>query len=134
MKLCQVSILSSLFAQIGIVSAFSPLGFTSPHPLARTVQQTKALVVVETPTTSTTSLFQFAADAITVAGAVHSLSGQTVVVKYGGNAMTSPELAKGFCEDIASLQKLGVKVVVVHGGGPQIKSMLEKVGVDSRLP
>ena len=94
---------------------------------------------------STTSLFSqeneegesttpiFAANAITVAGAVNSLSGQTIVVKYGGNAMTSPELAKGFCEDVAALQKLGVRVVVVHGGGPQIKSMLETVGVESRF-
>ena len=47
--------------------------------------------------------------------------------------MTSPELSKGFCEDIAALQKLGVRVVVVHGGGPQIKAMLEKVGVESRF-
>lgn len=47
--------------------------------------------------------------------------------------MTSPELSKGFCEDVAALQNLGIRVVVVHGGGPQIKSMLEKVGVDSRF-
>jgi len=45
--------------------------------------------------------------------------------------MTSPELSKGFCEDVAALQKLGVKVVVVHGGGPQIATMLERVGVES---
>lgn len=47
--------------------------------------------------------------------------------------MTSPELSKSFCQDIATLQKLNMKVVVVHGGGPQIKSMLEKVGVESRF-
>jgi len=47
--------------------------------------------------------------------------------------MTSPELAKGFCSDIAALQKLGMRVVVVHGGGPQIAAMLEKVGVESRF-
>lgn len=67
------------------------------------------------------------------AGAVESLRGQTVVVKYGGNAMTSPELSKGFCEDVADLQKLGIRVVVVHGGGPQINKMLDKVGVESRF-
>lgn len=101
---------------------------------------TNAFTVVTSPQPSTTTLYHhgeestpFATHAITVAGAVNSLSGQTIVVKYGGNAMTSPELSKGFCEDVAALQKLGVKVVVVHGGGPQIKSMLEKVGVDSRF-
>ena len=45
--------------------------------------------------------------------------------------MTSPELATLFCEDIATLQRLGIRVVVVHGGGPMINSMLEKVGVES---
>jgi len=45
--------------------------------------------------------------------------------------MTSPELAQLFCEDVATLQKLGLRVVVVHGGGPMINAMLEKVGVES---
>mmetsp|Transcript_12539 Transcript_12539/g.18983 ORF Transcript_12539/g.18983 Transcript_12539/m.18983 type:complete len:346 (-) Transcript_12539:166-1203(-) len=133
MKLCQVSILSSFFLHIGVVNAFSPLGVTSSIPSVVTLSTTASPSRTAAATKTTTKLFQFAADAITVAGAVHSLSGQIVVVKYGGNAMTSPELAKGFCEDIAALQKLGVKVVVVHGGGPQIKSMLEKVGVESRF-
>jgi acetylglutamate kinase len=75
----------------------------------------------------------FISSAITIADAVSSLAGETIVIKYGGNAMTSPELATGFCQDIATLQKLGMRVVVVHGGGPQIKSMLEKVGVESRF-
>jgi len=59
-----------------------------------------------------------------------SLRGKIVVVKYGGNAMTSPELALGFCQDVAALQNLGIRVVVVHGGGPQISSMLDQVGVE----
>jgi acetylglutamate kinase len=75
----------------------------------------------------------FADHALSVAATAAALRGQTVVVKYGGNAMTSPELALGFCQDVAALQKLGIRVVVVHGGGPQISSMLEKVGVDSRF-
>ena len=45
--------------------------------------------------------------------------------------MTSPELATLFCQDIATLQKLGLRIVVVHGGGPMINSMLEKLGVES---
>ena len=73
----------------------------------------------------------FAEHAIAIASSVASLSGQTIVVKYGGNAMTSPELASLFCQDIATLQKLGLRIVVVHGGGPMINAMLDKVGVIS---
>lgn len=47
--------------------------------------------------------------------------------------MTSAELKAGFCQDVAALQNLGIRVVVVHGGGPQINAMLEKVGVESRF-
>jgi acetylglutamate kinase len=75
----------------------------------------------------------FADSAITVAEAAKSLKGQTIVVKYGGNAMTSQDLKEKFCQDVAVLQNLGIRVVVVHGGGPQINSMLEKVGVESRF-
>eukprot|EP00527_Entomoneis_sp_CCMP2396_P005499 CAMPEP_0198143286 /NCGR_PEP_ID=MMETSP1443-20131203/6264_1 /TAXON_ID=186043 /ORGANISM="Entomoneis sp., Strain CCMP2396" /LENGTH=341 /DNA_ID=CAMNT_0043806503 /DNA_START=61 /DNA_END=1082 /DNA_ORIENTATION=+ len=80
--------------------------------------------------TDTTS---FANAALTTAGAVASLKGETIVVKYGGNAMTSQDLKDNFCQDVAALQKLGLRVVVVHGGGPQINRMLEKVGVESRF-
>jgi acetylglutamate kinase len=72
-------------------------------------------------------------DVLTVAAAVSKLRGKTVVVKYGGNAMTSVELKDKFCEDVAALQQLGINMVVVHGGGPQINSMLDKVGVESRF-
>jgi acetylglutamate kinase len=58
-----------------------------------------------------------------------SFSGRTVVVKYGGNAMTSPELQAAFAEDVVFLRYAGVRVVVVHGGGPQITAHLDKLGV-----
>jgi acetylglutamate kinase len=58
-----------------------------------------------------------------------SFSGRTVVVKYGGNAMTSPELQSAFAEDVVFLRYAGVRVVVVHGGGPQITAHLDKLGV-----
>jgi acetylglutamate kinase len=60
-------------------------------------------------------------------------SGRTVVVKYGGNAMTSPELQKAFAEDVVFLRYAGVRVVVVHGGGPQITAHLERLGVPSEF-
>ena len=54
--------------------------------------------------------------------------GATIVVKYGGNAMTDPELALRFAEDIVLLQSVGIRVVVVHGGGPQIGELMERLG------
>jgi acetylglutamate kinase len=75
----------------------------------------------------------FASDALKVAAAAGTLQDRIVVVKYGGNAMTSEDLKDKFCEDVAALQKLGIQVVVVHGGGPQINNMLDKVGVESRF-
>ncbi len=62
-----------------------------------------------------------------------SFSGRTVVVKYGGNAMTSPELQQSFAEDIVFLRYAGVRVVVVHGGGPQINAHLDRLGVVSEF-
>ncbi len=60
-------------------------------------------------------------------------SGRTVVVKYGGNAMTSTALQRAFAEDVAFLRYAGVDVVVVHGGGPQITAHLDRLGVASEF-
>ena len=60
-------------------------------------------------------------------------SGRTVVVKYGGNAMTSSELQSAFAEDVVFLRYAGVRVVVVHGGGPQITAHLDRLGVPSEF-
>jgi len=54
--------------------------------------------------------------------------GKTVVVKYGGNAMTNPELKQQVMDDIVLLWLIGVKVVLIHGGGPEISSMMDKLG------
>ena len=59
--------------------------------------------------------------------------GQTIVVKYGGNAMTDDALKVAFAEDIAFLRFAGFKPVVVHGGGPQISRMLDKLGIESEF-
>jgi len=58
---------------------------------------------------------------------------KVVVVKYGGNAMIDDELKKAFAEDIAFLRFAGFKPVVVHGGGPQISKMLDKLGIKSEF-
>lgn len=56
--------------------------------------------------------------------------GAVVVVKYGGNAMVDPALRRAFAQDMVFLRYAGLKPVVVHGGGPQISSMLDKLGID----
>ena len=69
------------------------------------------------------------AKARTLAGALTWLKryhGRTVVVKYGGNAMTDDDLKRAFAEDIAFLRFAGFHPVVVHGGGPQISAMLAR--------
>ena len=59
--------------------------------------------------------------------------GKTVVVKYGGNAMVDEKLKRAFAEDIVFLRYAGVRVVVVHGGGPQISDMLGRLGIHSEF-
>ena len=54
--------------------------------------------------------------------------GKTLVIKYGGNAMTEPALQQAFAEDVVLLKLVGINPVIVHGGGPQINDMLNKVG------
>lgn len=56
-----------------------------------------------------------------------------VVIKYGGNAMTNSELKEAVMRDIVLLSEVGIKVVLVHGGGPEISAMLKRVGVESRF-
>jgi acetylglutamate kinase len=60
-------------------------------------------------------------------------AGRTFVVKYGGHAMGDPAAARDFAEDVVLLKAVGINPVVVHGGGPQIGSMLKKLGVESRF-
>ncbi|MBQ4187576.1 MAG: acetylglutamate kinase [Firmicutes bacterium] len=64
---------------------------------------------------------------------IQEYAGKIVVVKYGGNAMKNPELKKAVMGDIVLLSMIGVKVVVVHGGGPEISDMLKKTGKQSEF-
>lgn len=59
--------------------------------------------------------------------------GKTVVVKYGGNAMINEELKDAVIHDIVLLSLIGVRVVIVHGGGPDINAMLKKIGKESKF-
>jgi acetylglutamate kinase len=60
-------------------------------------------------------------------------AGSVIVVKYGGNAMTDERLKRAFAEDMVYLRYAGIRPVVVHGGGPQISSMLERLGIESEF-
>jgi acetylglutamate kinase len=76
------------------------------------------------------------AKAATLAGALPWLkryNGKVVVVKYGGHAMTDETLKRAFAEDVAFLRFAGFKPVVVHGGGPQISAMLDRLGIESEF-
>ena len=58
---------------------------------------------------------------------------KTIVVKYGGNAMINQELKEAVMSDIVLLNLVGIKVVLVHGGGPEINEMLKKMDIESKF-
>ncbi len=64
---------------------------------------------------------------------IRRFAGMTVVIKYGGHAMVDPQLKEDFARDVTLLKFIGLNPVVVHGGGPQINSVLEKMGISPRF-
>ncbi|SCK16186.1 acetylglutamate kinase [Vogesella sp. LIG4] len=64
---------------------------------------------------------------------IRSFNGKTIVVKYGGNAMTDDQLKEDFAKDVVLLKLVGLNPVVVHGGGPQINDLLERVGKEGQF-
>lgn len=64
---------------------------------------------------------------------IQRYSGKTIVIKYGGNAMTDETLKKNFAHDVVLLKQIGINPVIVHGGGPQIGNLLERVGKESKF-
>lgn len=64
---------------------------------------------------------------------LRTYKGATMVIKYGGNAMVDDDLKRAFAQDVLFLHQVGVKPVVVHGGGPQINAMLTRLGIDSEF-
>ena len=64
---------------------------------------------------------------------IQKFTGKTIVVKYGGNAMVSQELRRAVISDIILLSLVGIRVVVVHGGGPEISQMLIRLNIQSRF-
>lgn len=64
---------------------------------------------------------------------IRRFSGSTMVIKYGGNAMTEDHLKEQFAKDIVLLKLVGIHPVIVHGGGPQINEMLQKIGKENQF-
>ena len=64
---------------------------------------------------------------------IQDYTGKIVVVKYGGNAMINEELKQAVINDIILLNLVGIKVVLVHGGGPEIADLLKKIGKESKF-
>ena len=64
---------------------------------------------------------------------IQKFTGKVVVIKYGGNAMITPELFDAVMEDIILLKLVGIHAVLVHGGGPEINDMLDRLGMESRF-
>jgi len=59
---------------------------------------------------------------------IRRFHGKTIVIKYGGNAMTEPALQRSFAHDVVLLKLVGMNPIVVHGGGPQIDEALSRIG------
>lgn len=64
---------------------------------------------------------------------IQRFAGKTLVIKYGGNAMTDEALQAGFARDIVLMKAIGINPIVVHGGGPQIGDMLKKLSIESKF-
>jgi len=64
---------------------------------------------------------------------IRSFAGKSIVIKYGGSAMIQPELKEGFAEDVVLLKYVGLKPIIVHGGGPQINAMLDKLAIEAKF-
>ena len=64
---------------------------------------------------------------------IRQFSGMTIVIKYGGHAMVDKRLKEDFARDVTLLKFIGLNPVVVHGGGPQISSVLEQMGITSKF-
>lgn len=64
---------------------------------------------------------------------IQRFAGKTIVIKYGGNAMTEEHLKQSFANDIVLLKQVGMQPVIVHGGGPQIGTVLQKLGKESKF-
>jgi acetylglutamate kinase len=90
-------------------------GHVDPAVLAQVAPETRAAILVE------------------ALPYIQAFAGRTVVIKFGGNAMVDEALAHSFAADVVLLRAIGLKPVVVHGGGPQIGDLLDKLGIETQF-
>ena len=64
---------------------------------------------------------------------IQRFTGKTIIIKFGGNAMTDPALHESFARDVVLMKLVGMRPIVVHGGGPQIGKLLERLGIETRF-
>ena len=64
---------------------------------------------------------------------IRRFAGSTIVIKYGGNAMVDTELQRGFARDVVLMKLVGMNPIVVHGGGPQIGQLLQRMDIETRF-
>ena len=64
---------------------------------------------------------------------IRQFHGHTIVIKYGGNAMTEDRLKQSFARDVVLMKLVGINPIIVHGGGPQIGALLAKLNIESRF-
>src|SRR5579885_2572445 len=64
---------------------------------------------------------------------IRTFKGKTIVIKYGGKAMTDESLKEGFAIDVVMMKYVGLNPVIVHGGGPQIDQMLHRLGLEAKF-
>ena len=94
--------------------------------------------MTDTPRTDLTAALAadphaLAASLVQALPGIRQFQGKTLVIKYGGNAMTDPALQTAFAQDVALLKLVGIQPVVVHGGGPQIEAALKRLGKQGRF-
>jgi acetylglutamate kinase len=93
-----------------------------------TIDSTYSTTAMSSPPLSTTSNSDKADILARALPYIRKFHGKTLVIKYGGNAMTDPQLQAGFAQDVVLLKLVGMNPVVVHGGGPQIENALQRLG------
>ena len=65
---------------------------------------------------------------------IQKFHGKTIVIKYGGNAMIDEALKQSFAHDIVLMKLVGINPIIIHGGGPQINELLDKLEIQSKIP
>jgi acetylglutamate kinase len=93
-----------------------------------TIDSTYSTTAMSSPHLSATSNSDKAEILARALPYIRKFHGKTLVIKYGGNAMTDPQLQAGFAQDVVLLKLVGMNPVVVHGGGPQIENALQRLG------